>query len=185
VRREGVAPDRNSNELSRSGAVSGGAGAPWRVNAKGREFKMKRVFLVLLGVGATILAVAPACGGNDGNAATATPKPAEVAATPTKAELTALFKTAKSSLQDVVTKSKANDVKGTKDAFEASDKPMEAVIKAVRPLDAALADGMEKRELDIEKQADVSSPDLASMGKNASEILPLLDQAGTKLQLTP
>jgi hypothetical protein len=61
---------------------------------------------------------------------------------------------------------------------------MEAIIKALRPLDATTADAMEKRELDIEKQADAKSPDLASMGKNASEILPLLDQAATKLQIT-
>jgi hypothetical protein len=146
---------------------------------------MKRNLVILVTLAVATVAFAAACGDDDDKATpTAAGAAATAAATPTKAELATFWATSKTSLQLVVDKAKAGDEKATKDAFEASDKPMEAIIKAVRPLDAALADGMETRELEIEKQADAAKADLAVMGKDAAEILPLLEQAATKLQLT-
>jgi hypothetical protein len=56
-------------------------------------------------------------------------------------------------------------------------------VKATKTVDAALADQIETRELDIEHQADASTTDLTIIAKDAQEILPLLDQVVTTLGL--
>jgi hypothetical protein len=87
-------------------------------------------------------------------------------------------------MQSVIAKANAGDLQGTKDTEGTMDVPMEAIVKAVRPVDAALADSIEQRELAIEKEADATTTDLKAIAKSASEILPLLDQVVTKLKLS-
>jgi hypothetical protein len=62
---------------------------------------------------------------------------------------------------------------------------MEAVVKATRAVDPALADSLEKLELDIEAQADASTTDLAVIIKDAQAVPAVLDQVVTTLKLTP
>ena len=65
------------------------------------------------------------------------------------------------------------------------DDPMEAVVKATRAVDPALADELEKLELDIEDQADASTTDLSVIIKDAQAVPAVLDKIVTKLKLTP
>lgn len=110
---------------------------------------------------------------------------ATAGAAPTKAELTADIASLKQIMSSVVAKANSGDVQGTRDTEGTMDVPMEAVVKAVRAVDPALADSIEKLELDIEAQADASTTDLAVIAKDAGAIPALLDQAATKLKLTP
>jgi len=106
-------------------------------------------------------------------------------AAPATAELAADIKSLKTIMNDVITKAKAGQLQATKDAEGTMDVPMEALIKAVRVVDPALADSIEQRELAIEKEADAATTDLNAIAKLAGEVLPLLDQAATKLKITP
>ncbi|MBI5285049.1 MAG: hypothetical protein HY874_08160, partial [Chloroflexi bacterium] len=159
---------------------------------------MKQVWIA--GIAAAMAAFAVACGGGSSDK-TATPAPkattaaATVAATkpaattaaaesPAEAaELAKDIETVKEVMADVIAKAKAGDVQGTKDAEGAMDDPLEAIIKALKAVDPALADSIEERELAIEHEADASTTDLAVIAKAAGEIPALLDQAATKLKL--
>lgn len=101
------------------------------------------------------------------------------------AELADHLKTIKAVMQETIAKAQAGDVEGTREAEGKGDVAIEAIIKAVRPLDASLADSIERLELDYEEQADSSNPDLAVIAKDAQDVLPLLDQAASTLGITP
>jgi hypothetical protein len=88
-------------------------------------------------------------------------------------------------MQDTIANAQAGDVQGTRDAEGKGDVAIEAIIKAVRPLDASLADSIESLELDYEEQADSDNPDLAVIAKDAQDVLPLLDQAASTLGISP
>ena len=154
---------------------------------------MRRMFFLWVGALAALLMVAAACGGG-GDKGPATPTAAArttaVATSPagtsvSKAELANDLKTIKAVMQETIAKAQAGDVEGTRDAEGKGDEAIEAIIKAVRPLDASLADSIEKLELDYEAQADSNNPDLAVIAKDAQDVLPLLDQAASKLGITP
>jgi hypothetical protein len=107
------------------------------------------------------------------------------AAAPTKAELSADVKQLKQIMQAVIAKAQAGDVQGTRDTEGTMDTAMEAVVKATRAVDPALADSLENLELDIEKQADATDTDLAVIIKDAQAVPAVLDQVVTALKLTP
>jgi len=106
-------------------------------------------------------------------------------AAPTKAELSADVKQLKQIMLAVIGKAQAGDVQGTRDTEGTMDTAMEAVVKATRAVDPALADSLEKLELDIEAQADASTTDLAVNIKDAQAVPAVLDQVVTTLKLTP
>jgi hypothetical protein len=101
-----------------------------------------------------------------------------------KAELANDLTTIKAVMQETIAKAQAGDVQGTRDAEGKGDQAIEAIIKALRPVDASLADSIEALELDYEEQADSNNPDLAVIAKDAQDVLPLLDQAASKLGIT-
>jgi ABC-type transport system substrate-binding protein len=103
--------------------------------------------------------------------------------TPSKAELAQDVTTLKGIMQQIITKAQAGDVQGTRDTEATMDTAIEAVVKATRAVDPALADSIEKLELDIEAQADASTTDLAIIAKDAQAIPALLDQVVTTLKL--
>ena len=162
---------------------------------------MRRSFFLWVGVLAALLMVAAACGGGGdkgsatstaaaGKTATAAAGTTAVATSPagtsvSKAELANDLTTIKAVMQETIAKAQAGDVQGTRDAEGKGDQAIEAIIKALRPVDAALADSIEALELDYEEQADSSNPDLAVIAKDAQDVLPLLDQAAAKLGITP
>lgn len=169
------------------------------------EAVMKKV--VLLSTVATLAAIAMACGGGTSSTdktstAAAGAKPAATAAAtkaatpaattaatagpaPTKAELTADIASLKTIMLAIIAKAQAGDVQGTRDTEATMDTAMEAVVKATRAVDPALADSLEKLELDIEAQADASTTDLAVIIKDAQAVPSILDQVVTTLKLTP
>ncbi len=105
--------------------------------------------------------------------------------TPTTAELSADVKQLKQIMTAVIAKAQAGDVQGTRDTEGTMDDPMEAVVKATRAVDPALADELEKLELDIEAQADASTTDLSVIIKDAQAVPAVLDKIVTALKLTP
>ena len=107
------------------------------------------------------------------------------AAAPTTAELSKDVKDLRAIMLAVIAKAQAGDVQGTRDTEGTMDVPMEAVVKATRAVDPALADELEKLELDIEDQADASTTDLAVIIKDAQAVPAVLDKIVTKLKLTP
>jgi hypothetical protein len=163
---------------------------------------MKKKGLVLVGLAVGLLMVSAACGGGSKANPTATAPAATVtsaapAATatgtasttpPSAAELKADLADINAVLQDTRTKALAGDVPGTRVAEAKGDKSMEAIIKAVRLVDPALADQIETLELDYEAQADDTAgtgTDLTVIIKDVQTVLPLLDQAGTTLGISP
>ena len=64
------------------------------------------------------------------------------------------------------------------------DDPIKAIVDALPPNGAALADEIEQHELNIEEQADSSGPDLTAIAAEAQAVLPLLDQAATSLGMS-
>jgi len=162
---------------------------------------VRRMFFLWVGALAAFLMVAAACGGGgDKGSATSTAAARTTAtaaagttavATPpggtsvSKAELANDLTTIKAVMQETIAKAQAGDVQGTRDAEGKGDQAIEAIIKALRPVDASLADSIEKLELDYEEQADSNNPDLAVIAKDAQDVLPLLDQAASKLGITP
>jgi hypothetical protein len=157
---------------------------------------MKKIALVLMGLAVGVLMLSAACGGGGGKekpTATAPEATATEAGTPSgtpetppsAAELAADLTDIKAVLQDTLAKAQAGDVQGTRDAEAKGDKSMEAIIKAVRLVDPALADQIEALELDYEKQADSTTTDLTVIAKDAQDALALLDQAGTTLGISP
>jgi hypothetical protein len=166
---------------------------------------MKKI--ILLGTAGAIAAMLMACGGTSSSDKTSTAaagaaptKAATAAATtaastpaasgtseaaPTSAELSTYVAQLKDIMNQIVAKADAGDTQGARDTEATMDTAMEAVVKATRAVDAALADKLEKLELDIEDQADASTTDLSVMSKDAKDVLPLLDQITTTLNLTP
>ncbi len=172
---------------------------------------MKKLFI--LGAAAGLAAFAVACGGSTSStdktataaaaakptsaatvaaaattaattaASTAAPTSTTVTATPTKAELAQDVTTLKGIMLQIIAKAQAGDVAGTRTTEATMDKAMEAIVKATRAVDPALADAIEKLELDIEKQADASTTDLAVIIKDAQAVPALLDQVVTTLKL--
>jgi hypothetical protein len=86
-------------------------------------------------------------------------------------------------MQQIIAKAQAGDVQGTKDTEGTMDDPIEAIVKATKAVDPALADSIEQHELNIEEQADSAAPDLKVIASEAQAVLPLLDQVATKLKL--
>jgi len=101
---------------------------------------------------------------------------------PSAAELAKDIQDLKGIMNAVIAKANAGDVQGTRDTEGTMDDPIEAVVKALRPIDPALADQIEQRELAIEKEADASTTDVKAIAKYAGELLPLFDQAATALK---
>jgi len=101
---------------------------------------------------------------------------------PSAAELATDIQTLKGVMNAVIAKANAGDVQGTRDTEGTMDDPIEAVVKALRTVDPALADQIETRELAIEKEADASTTDVKVIAKLAQELLPLFDQAAAKLK---
>ena len=116
------------------------------------------------------------------SATTAATKAAE-APTPSKVELAQDVTTLKGIMQQIIAKAQSGDVQGTRTTEATMDKAMEAIVKATRAVDPALADAIEKLELEIEKQADASTTDLAVIIKDAQAVPALLDQVVTTLKL--
>jgi hypothetical protein len=164
--------------------------------------------IILLGAVGAIAAIVMACGGGTSSsdktstaAAGAAPTTAATAAattaastpaasgtsesTPTPAELSTYIAQLKDIMNQIVAKADAGDVQGARDTEATMDAAMEAVVKATRAVDSTLADSLEKLELDIEDQADASTTDLSVMSKDAKDVLPLLDQIATALNLPP
>ena len=163
---------------------------------------MKKVMLALVGLAVGLLLVSAACGDGGGKEEpTATAQAPEATATeagtpagtpetpPSAAELAADFTTIRAVMQDVITKAQAGDVQGTRDAEGQGDDAIEAIIEALRGVgDAtptALADQIEALELDYEGQADSDTTDLTVMASDAQQVLTLLDQAETALNVSP
>jgi len=105
--------------------------------------------------------------------------------TASTAELKDHLTTIKAVMQDTMAKAKAGDVQGTRDAEGKGDVAMEAIIKALRPVDASLADKLENLELDYEGQADSANTDLTVIAKDTQDVLNLLGQVAAKLKITP
>jgi hypothetical protein len=106
------------------------------------------------------------------------------AGTPSKAQLAKDVTDLKGIMQAVIAKAQAGDVQGTRDTEGTMDTAMEEVVKATRAVDPALADSLEKLELDIEAQADADNTDLTIIAKDAQAVPAILDQIVTKLQLS-
>ncbi len=161
--------------------------------------------LIVLGTAGAIAAIVVACGGSSSSNKTPTSaagaKPAATVAatkaaatpaasgtsesTPTTAELSGYITQLKAIMNQVIAKAQSGDVQGTRDTEATMDTAMEATVKATRAVDPALADKLEKLELDIEHQADASTTDLTVIAKDAQAVLPTLDQVATALKLTP
>jgi hypothetical protein len=172
------------------------------MNLTEEEQIMKRRSMLGVAVGLAVLAAA--CGGGSGTK-TATPAPKATTAPATKAaattaataaatagaetnfepgELANYVTTLRGIMKSVITKANGGDLQATKDTEATMDVSMEALVKAVRLVDATLADAIEQHELAIEHEADASTTDLAAIAKYAAEIEPLLDQVVTKLKLS-
>ena len=104
--------------------------------------------------------------------------------TASSADLATDLATLKSVMQDTKAKADAGDVQGTRDAEGKGDDAIEAIIKAVRAVDPALADKIEALELDYEGQADSDNPDLTVISSDAQKVLDLLDQVATTLNIS-
>jgi hypothetical protein len=91
---------------------------------------------------------------------------------------------AKPALNETIAKAKAGDRDAADAAFEEADKPVETIIDALKPVDAKLADEIEKAELDLEDGLDAKPPKLDVVAEKAQDILGLLGQAATKLGVT-
>ena len=87
-------------------------------------------------------------------------------------------------MHNTIANAQAGDVQGTRDAEAGADKPMEAIVKAVRAKDATLADKMEALELDYEGQVDSANPDLTVIAFDAQKVLDLLGQVVTTLNIS-
>ena len=154
---------------------------------------MRKMVLVLVGLAMGLLVLSAACGGGGGKAKPTATAPAATATKagtasetpPSAAELADHFTKIKAVLEDTIAKAQAGDVQGTRDAEGQGDEAIEAIIDALRPLDASLADQIEALELDYEAQADSATTDLAVIIKDAQDALTLLDQAAVKLGITP
>ena len=149
---------------------------------------MRKVVALLGGALVAILLLSAACGGG-GDSSSATPSatatPAGSAgATPTAAELSADLATMRNVMHNTIANAQAGNVQGTRDAEAGADKAMEAIVKAVRPKDATLADKIEALELDYEDLADSLNPDLTLIALDAQKVLDILGQVETTLGIT-
>lgn len=156
------------------------------------------VAAVTTGVAAVVIAVAAACGGGGGGEKTSTPTappattpsdhetPGAMASPASRAELETAFETARTQLQEVISKAQAGDLEGARDAYKPADDPLHMIEDALQAQgDADLADSMEAKQHDgVEDPLDSGNPDLAAIAQAAQDILPLLDQAATKLDIT-
>jgi hypothetical protein len=166
----------------------------------------RRPTLVLTTGAVTAVALlAAACGGGDraqtttpapkmppalatlsATAATATPSavaPEQGAANVT--ELADDLRQLKSILRQAISYAQADDEESTQDVLQQVYDPIEVIIEAARTVDAATADSIEQRELDIEDEASSDSPDLTLIAAAAQAILPLLDLVAARLQISP
>jgi len=153
------------------------------------------VAAVTTGVAAMVIAVAAACGGGGGGgdktpAATTTPSdhgtPDAMASPATQEELQTAFETARTQLQEVISKAQGGDLQGAQDAYKPADDPLHMIEDALQAQgDADLADSIEAKQHDgIEDPLDSGNADLAAIAQAAQDILPLLDQAAAKLGIT-
>jgi hypothetical protein len=99
-------------------------------------------------------------------------------------ELTTDLATLKTVMNNTITKADAGDVQGTRDAEGSGDTAIEAIIKAVRPKDAVLADQIVTLERDYEGQADSDNPDLTVISQDAQQVLHLLPQLAITLNIS-
>jgi DNA-binding transcriptional regulator YbjK len=149
---------------------------------------MRKVVALLGGALVAILLLSAACGGG-GDSSSATPSatatPAGSAgATPTAAELSADLGTLRDVMHNTIANAQAANVQGARSAVGGAEKPMEAIVKAVRAKDPTLADKMEALELDYEVQIDSANPDLTTVALDAQKVLDLLGQVETALSIT-
>lgn len=87
-------------------------------------------------------------------------------------------------MEDLKAKAEAGDVAGAQEAEGQGDDAIEALIDALRPVDAGLADQLEALELDYEGQADSDDPDLTIMAQDAQDVLDLLEEVATALDIS-
>jgi hypothetical protein len=87
-------------------------------------------------------------------------------------------------MNDTLAKANAGDVQGTRDAEGQGDDAMEAIIKALRAANSPLGDQLETLELDYEGQADSDTTDLTVMATDVQQVLDLLPQVATALNIT-
>jgi hypothetical protein len=100
------------------------------------------------------------------------------------ADLTTHLATLRTVMNDTLTKANAGDVQGTRDAEGEGDDAMEAIIKALRAANSPLGDQLETLELDYEGQADSDTTDVTVIAKDAQDVLDLLPQVATALDIT-
>jgi hypothetical protein len=131
-----------------------------------------------------ILAVSAACGGGGGSSSATPSATATPAGSPAAAELSADLGTLRDVMHNTIANAQAANVQGTRSAVGGAEKPMEAIVKAVRAKDPTLADKMEALELDYEVQIDSANPDLTVIALDAQKVLDLLGQVETTLSIT-
>lgn len=149
---------------------------------------MRKVLPLLGGGLVAILALSAACGGGGDSSsptpsATATPA-GSAGATPTAAELATNLGTLRDVMHNTIANAQAGNVQGARGAVGGAEKPMEAVVKAVRAKDPTLADKMEALELDYEVQIDSANSDLTVIALDAQKVLDILGQVETTLSIT-
>jgi len=158
-----------------------------------------RISLFLAGIPVALVVLAAACGGGGEEESPTAAPPVEATetvvatattaateGTPNPEEVASAVETAKTGLQETITKAQAGDVEGTADAFDEADQGLHTIIDALVPVDPSLADSIEALEEDeIEDQLDSANPDLAAVADAAQEMLGLVDQAATTLGVSP
>jgi len=131
-----------------------------------------------------ILALSAACGGGGGSSSATPSATATAAGSPAAAELSADLGTLRDVMHNTIANAQAGNVQGTRSAVGGAEKPMEAIVKAVRAKDPTLADKIEALELDYEVQIDSANPDLTVIALDAQKVLDLLGQVATTLSIT-
>lgn len=151
---------------------------------------MKRIFFpaALL---AAVAVLAVACGGGGGDSKTQATtsaaggaKTTAASATPAPKATAADFATLRAVMKDTKARAEAGDVQGTRDAEGKGDDAIEAIINSLKAVNPTLANKLETLELDYEGQADSDNTDLTVMAKDAQDVLDLLDEAATALNIT-
>jgi hypothetical protein len=100
------------------------------------------------------------------------------------AELTTHLATLKTVMNDTLAKANAGDVQGTRDAEGQGDDAMEAIIRALRAANSPLGDQLETLELHYEAQADSATTDVTVIATDVQQVLDLLPQVATALNIT-
>jgi hypothetical protein len=152
---------------------------------------MKR-FILPTALLAALAVLAAACGGGDsGDSKTQAPtstaagtKTTAASATPAHKATAADFTSLRSVMEETKAKAEAGDVQGTRDAEGKGDDAIEAIINSLKAVNPTLANKLETLELDYEGQADSDKTDLTVMAKDAQDVLDLLEEAATALNIT-